>query len=245
MTKLGRTHETLVEADQPRLPVVVENQNRLDHLCRPRFFQRRQLPQSISFRHNTATSAGCAAERGPRKRASAPKGPLREESGFPAPVRESSREGGGLVGVGPVRTPASPRLASGCHSGPGQGANPGLRRSSRPTACRRVPGRSTSEKQIPKQKLPKAAESSRALRRRGGGNLPVPPSARKVQSYLPCHTCRMVRSVEVSANSATVRLGNVWLIFLFPCYIQCCSELHKRLLVQKGRFSVVGSEWWN
>lgn len=36
VTTLGRTHETLVEADQPRLPVVVENQNRLNHRCRPR-----------------------------------------------------------------------------------------------------------------------------------------------------------------------------------------------------------------
>lgn len=39
-TKLGRTHEMLVEADQPRLPVVVENQNRLNHLRRPSFSKR-------------------------------------------------------------------------------------------------------------------------------------------------------------------------------------------------------------
>lgn len=56
VTKLGRTHETLVEADQPRFPVVIENQNRLNHLCPPRFFQHRLLPESISFRHNTDVS---------------------------------------------------------------------------------------------------------------------------------------------------------------------------------------------
>lgn len=67
MTELGRTHKMLIEADQPRLPVVVENQNRLNHLCRPRFFRHRRLPESTSFRHNTDTSGWCAAESGPRK----------------------------------------------------------------------------------------------------------------------------------------------------------------------------------
>ena len=73
MTKL-RTHETLVEADQPRLPVVIENQNRLNHLCQPRSFHHRLLPEGLSFRHNKDASGWCAAESGPRKHVLAPRG---------------------------------------------------------------------------------------------------------------------------------------------------------------------------
>lgn len=57
----GRTHKTLVEADQPRLPMVVENQNRLNHLCWSRFPRHQLLQESSHFRHNTGTSGWCLA----------------------------------------------------------------------------------------------------------------------------------------------------------------------------------------
>lgn len=63
----GRTHKTLVEADQPRLPMIVENQNRLNHLCRSRFSRHQLLQASSSFRHNKGTSGWCPAQNCSRK----------------------------------------------------------------------------------------------------------------------------------------------------------------------------------
>lgn len=72
----GRTHKTLVEADQPRLPMVVENQNRLNHLCRSRFSRHQLLQESSSFRHNTGTSGWCPTRKiAPGNLAVEPRGP--------------------------------------------------------------------------------------------------------------------------------------------------------------------------
>lgn len=101
VTKLGRTHETLVEADQPRLPVVVENQNRLNHLCRPRF------SQPCCFQ-KTPTSATTRA---------LPVGaPLKVAGGNVAPApwgrpRRGRLPGGG-GGCGARRGPAGPGLVA-------------------------------------------------------------------------------------------------------------------------------------
>lgn len=93
MVKLGRTHETLVEADQPRLPVVVENHNRLNHLRRSRFSQHRRLPASTNFRHHTDTSGWCSAESSRRKTCPGAQGTEGKESAFPA--RRGERFQGG------------------------------------------------------------------------------------------------------------------------------------------------------
>lgn len=63
----GCTHKTLVEADQPRFSMVVENQNRLNHLCRSRFSRYHLLQERTFFRHNTNTSCWCPAESCSRK----------------------------------------------------------------------------------------------------------------------------------------------------------------------------------
>lgn len=88
VTTLGRTHETLVEADQPRLPVVVENQNRLNHRCRPR-----SSPPGCSQKTPTSATTrtlpvGCAAESSPAETLPGAQGPGREESGFPIAEKE-------------------------------------------------------------------------------------------------------------------------------------------------------------
>ena len=46
--------ETLVEADKPQLPMVIENQDCLNHLCPPHSFLHQLLPESLSFHYNLA-----------------------------------------------------------------------------------------------------------------------------------------------------------------------------------------------
>lgn len=183
-TRPGRTHETLVEADQPRLPVVVENQNRLNHLCRPRSFQRRRPPRSVYFRHNTATSAWCAAERGRRKRAPAPEGSCREESGVTAPPGESARVGS--RGIGPVRTPRPGRVVTSASAGRPIRARPGREPGSLPFGrtdrLLHNLGPSASGKQIPKPKLLRATAPAGD---EAAGTSPSPRPHGSMQSCTP------------------------------------------------------------
>ena len=113
MTKL-RTHETLVEADQPRLPVVIENQNRLNHLCPPRSFHHRLLPESLSFRHNKDASGWCAAESGPRKHVPAPRGLTTKSPAFRQALEEGSL---GWVAGWRRKTAADTKAGEGRHLG--------------------------------------------------------------------------------------------------------------------------------
>lgn len=219
--KLGRTHETLVEADQPRLPVVVEHQNRLNHLCGPRFFKRRRLPQSISFRHNTATSAWCAAARGPRKRAPAPKGPasLRPEEEAPGGAARSAARGSARAG--PARTAGLGRVVPSASSGSPVKVWPG-----------RAPGWAAG------RRAPGGARQKSGCRSRGSENGRAPGPRENLR-------CCLHRDPRGAARCATARRGDVCFFAALPCCTQGCGASDRCLLVQRGRFSEVGSEWAN
>lgn len=100
VTTLGRTHETLVEADQPRLPVVVENQNRLNHLCRPRS----SPPGCVQKPSTSATTrtlpVGAPRKVPRRKRCPAPRGRTAKSPASRSRRRIQGPRGGSTGGKG-------------------------------------------------------------------------------------------------------------------------------------------------
>lgn len=157
--------------------------------------------------------------RGPAAKSPASRHPQEKAPGW------ASGEG---AAVGPLRIPRLGSVVTSAGTGlpvrgwPGR--EPGslaVRPAGPPAAESRAEhvGKADPEAEVP--------DSSRAPGRLGGGGLPVSrlpfsPSPRPRETCSPAsplNTCRTVRSVEIPAYLAVVRLGNVKFIFDFQYYI--------------------------
>lgn len=147
VTKLGRTHETLVEADQPRLPVVVENQNRLNHLRPPRFFSAgssHKASPSVAARPLPLGAPGNEARGNvpPRSRARARRVRLPRTAGS----AEGSARPGRHLGWRRLASPGPARARTGTSAARPDG-----------TLAAESPGGARRKSRCPTQKLPAAA----------------------------------------------------------------------------------------